>query len=195
MTRRQRVLALSFVLVLVESVSVVGREPTLGPSGSIRAYVEPNQSRILTDEETSYVWKSLPTAPVLPQVSPVLPEVTPIPSRVPPITPQVPPITPPKLNLSSVRGSSTWYCLAGVSRCPAGYSGGRYAAAGPALRRALGDWRGKTVFVSYAGSKPISVKLVDWCACKGDRVIDLFGDAFAKLAPRSRGVIPVTVSW
>jgi len=68
-----------------------------------------------------------------------------------------------------------------------------YAAAGSALR--VGHWRGRVVTVRWGG-RSIQVKLVDWCACGGARVIDLFGDAFAKLAPRSAGVLHgVTVTW
>ena len=49
----------------------------------------------------------------------------------------------------SVSGRAAWYCQNG-SGCPAGYSGGLYAAAGPALR--VGDWRGRTVSVCGAGT-------------------------------------------
>jgi Lytic transglycolase len=67
-----------------------------------------------------------------------------------------------------------------------------YAAAGAELRK--GDWRGRTVTVC-AGSDCIRVTLIDWCACPGKRVIDLYGDAFRRLAPLGAGVIPVTVRW
>ena len=46
-----------------------------------------------------------------------------------------------------------------------------------------------------AGDDCIRVTLIDWCACEGNRVIDLYGDAFQKLAPLGEGVIPVTVRW
>jgi rare lipoprotein A (peptidoglycan hydrolase) len=39
------------------------------------------------------------------------------------------------------------------------------------------------------------VTLVDWCACKGDRVIDLYGEAFRRLAPLGRGIVEVSVRW
>lgn len=71
------------------------------------------------------------------------------------------------------------------------------AAAGPALRRALGpNWRGQRVRVC-AGGRCVTVTLNDWCAC-GDRggrptVIDLDRRSFAALAPPSRGVINVEV--
>jgi rare lipoprotein A (peptidoglycan hydrolase) len=67
-----------------------------------------------------------------------------------------------------------------------------YAAAGPALR--VGDWRDRWVTVT-SGGRSVRVQLVDWCACSGVRVIDLYSSAFEQLAPLSRGVIPVTVTW
>lgn len=90
------------------------------------------------------------------------------------------------------RGDASWYCLPGVSACHRDRSGGMYAAAGPELR--IGDWRGRTVSVCR-GDDCISVQLIDWCACPGDRVIDLYGDAFRKLASLSAGIVPVTVRW
>lgn len=90
------------------------------------------------------------------------------------------------------RGTATWYCVDGVSPCHHAKSGGMYAAAGAEIRK--GDWRGRTVTVC-AGSECIRVTLIDWCACAGNRVIDLYGDAFRKLAPLGEGVIPVTVRW
>jgi hypothetical protein len=72
-----------------------------------------------------------------------------------------------------------------------------HAAAGPRLRAALGSgWRGTRVRVCSAG-RCVSVVLSDWCACggsKSNRLIDLDSGSFARLAPLSRGVIPVTVS-
>jgi hypothetical protein len=89
-------------------------------------------------------------------------------------------------------GSATWYCKTGVSSCAAGYPGGMYAAAGPALR--VGAWRGRVVRVCGGGAC-ILVKLIDWCACGGSHVIDLYSDAFRRLAPLSSGALRVTVSW
>lgn len=84
-----------------------------------------------------------------------------------------------------VAGWSTWYA----------WRPGE-AAAGPALRRALGPgWRGSVVTVCAA--RCTVVRLTDWCAC-GSRhgvstVIDLDVRTFAQLAPTSRGVIRVEV--
>jgi hypothetical protein len=92
-------------------------------------------------------------------------------------------------------GQASWYCKTGVSACAHGYPGGMYAAAGPALR--VGAWRGRTVSVCGSGNC-ISVRLIDWCACGGGRtgrIIDLYGDAFQRLAPLNAGVQQVRVSW
>jgi rare lipoprotein A (peptidoglycan hydrolase) len=89
-------------------------------------------------------------------------------------------------------GSATWYCKTGSSACASGYPGGMYAAAGPELR--VGAWRGRVVRVC-SGGDCIVVKLIDWCACGGSHVIDLYSDAFRRLAPLSSGALKVTVSW
>lgn len=94
---------------------------------------------------------------------------------------------------SRVIGLSSWYCRPGRSICTRGYpASGPYAAAGPALR--VGAWRGRWVTVTAAGTT-IRVRLVDWCACSGGKVIDLYASQFAKLAPLSRGVVSVRVTW
>jgi rare lipoprotein A (peptidoglycan hydrolase) len=92
----------------------------------------------------------------------------------------------------SVRGTASWYCKAGVSACHYAYPGGLYAAAGPALR--VGSWRGRTVTVCGSGNC-VNVKLIDWCACGSGGVIDLYSDAFSRLAPLSSGTLSVRVSW
>ena len=99
---------------------------------------------------------------------------------------------PPANPSHSVRGTASWYCKAGVSSCASGYPGGLYAAAGPALR--VGNWRGRTVTVCGSGNC-VNVKLIDWCACGSGRVIDLYSDAFSRLAPTSAGTVSVQVSW
>jgi hypothetical protein len=91
-----------------------------------------------------------------------------------------------------VKGVATWYCLPGVSMCTSGYRGGLYAAAGSELR--IGNWRGRIVKVCGNGNCVV-VKLIDWCACGGSRIIDLYHDAFSRLASPSSGGIGVTVSW
>lgn len=107
----------------------------------------------------------------------------------------------PRVISGALRGTATWYCKAGRSRCPTRYpdrSGvlDLYAAAGPSLRKALtrnfGSWRGRHVLVC-AKLRCVEVKLVDWCACGGDHVIDLFWDAFHYLNPRATGGIHVAI--
>jgi len=66
------------------------------------------------------------------------------------------------------------------------------AAAGPLLRRAIPDWRGRSVVV-ISGTARIVVRLTDWCACPNGRIIDLDRASFARLSDPSRGVIPVIV--
>jgi len=92
------------------------------------------------------------------------------------------------INGKAVRGKATYYC------CTTGYApGAMVAAAGSELR--IGKWRGRVVTVSYQG-RSIQVKLVDWCGCKGSRIIDLQPEAFAALAPLSRGVLTgIKVTW
>jgi hypothetical protein len=113
------------------------------------------------------------------------------PARAESVLKPTPRPTPPPNPTHSVSGRAAWYCNNG-SGCPAGYSGGLYAAAGPELR--IGNWRGRTVTVCGSGNC-INVKLVDWCACGGARVIDLFGAAYGRLAPLSTGTLAVRVSW
>jgi rare lipoprotein A (peptidoglycan hydrolase) len=95
-------------------------------------------------------------------------------------------------NTRSVKGVATWYCLPGVSSCTSGYRGGLYAAAGSELR--IGKWRGRHVKVCGNGNCVV-VTLIDWCACGGSRIIDLYHDAFSRLASPSTGGLSVTVSW
>lgn len=85
-----------------------------------------------------------------------------------------------------LRGLATWYRVDGL-----------VAAAGPAVRKALGPgWRGSTVRV--CAERCLAVRLVDWCAC-GPRngrptLLDLSDAAFAELAPLPSGVVWVRVS-
>jgi len=85
------------------------------------------------------------------------------------------------------RGTATWYC------CTRGHGENELvAAAGAEIR--VGDWRGRSVSVC-AGRRCIRVKLVDWCGCPGNRIIDLHPGAFRQLAPLSSGIVAVTVRW
>ena len=92
-------------------------------------------------------------------------------------------------------GTASWYCGHG-SACTRGFDAScRCAAAGPSIRRLLGPaWRGRSVLVR-SGPSSVRVRLVDWCACPGGRLLDLYSDAFQRLAPLSRGLVKVTVEW
>ena len=91
--------------------------------------------------------------------------------------------TPPPVRLE---GTASWYS----------WHPGE-AAAGPALRQLLGDWRGHEVRVCAAG-RCVMVRLTDWCQCyrgtSHERVIDLSASVFARLEPLSRGLAHVTVT-
>lgn len=86
-----------------------------------------------------------------------------------------------------LEGIASWYS----------YFAGQ-AAAGPALRDALGpDWRGSTVRVC-AGAACVAVRLTDWCYCwpgtATERLIDLDVRSVVELGlDPARGLYHVTV--
>jgi hypothetical protein len=157
------------------------------PSFDLGAPASPMPIGDFTEEARSFEPRVVPAQPVRPES--VL-KPTPKPKPRPPAT------TSSGSTGGGTRyaksGTASWYCKAGTSACHYQYSGGLYAAAGPALR--VGDWRGRTVTVC-SGSRCVNVKLIDWCQCYGSRVIDLYSDAFSRLAPLSEGTISVKVSW
>ena len=121
---------------------------------------------------------------------------TPPPERPQPSLPVTSPIivsTAPNTIHESTGGAS-YYCRAGVSICTVNHPDGggfdAYAAAGPALRAAIGpDWRGRIVYVDG-----IRVKLIDWCQCYGgktgvEKLLDLYYDVFARTGSQ------VTIRW
>lgn len=132
----------------------------------------------------------LPTPSSEPSASLRAPE-TPMEAEKPGLPTPPPPTKRPApvsaIGSAQIGGKATWYC------CTRGYGrNDMVAAAGPELR--IGQWRGKAVTVTGPGGNSITVRLVDWCACPGGRVIDLSPGAFARLAPLSRGVIRVAVT-
>jgi rare lipoprotein A (peptidoglycan hydrolase) len=128
---------------------------------------------------------STPSRTVAPRATPAQPTVTRSQSKAPRQLAV-------HLTGHSASGTATWYCKPGVSVCHNAYPGGLYAAAGPELR--VGDWRGRAVRVCGNG-RCVNVRLIDWCACGGNHIIDLYSDAFTRLAPLSAGGIRVRVSW
>lgn len=91
---------------------------------------------------------------------------------------------PPAMALS---GTASWFAS------PRGS-----AAAGPALRAALGpSWRGTEVTVT-AGGRSATVRVSDWCLCRvggSVRLIDLPRADFGALADPSLGLVASEVSW
>jgi hypothetical protein len=88
-----------------------------------------------------------------------------------------------------VAGIATWYCWPSghpASRCTHGFSaGGAYAAAGPEIRAALGPhYKGKTVWVNG-----VPVKLIDFCACSGNHVIDVYHSTWITIPNQSHVVV------
>jgi len=89
------------------------------------------------------------------------------------------------------RGQASWYC-GPSSRCTRGFAGGLYAA----IRRdLLARARNHHVRVCSLAGRCVTVTIID-CNCGPNaNLIDLYSDAFQRLAPLSRGVVKVTVSW
>ncbi len=111
---------------------------------------------------------------------------------LPVASPIVVPIAPKTTH--AISGRASYYCRTGVSSCTVNHPDGpgfdAYAAAGPALRAAIGpDWRGRIVYVDG-----IRVKLIDWCQCTGgktgvEKLLDLYYDVFARTGSH------VTIRW
>lgn len=89
---------------------------------------------------------------------------------------------------SAIRGLATW-CAPTPTRCQS-WGGSAKLGAVPTFR--YGD-KPYLVDVCNRAGACVTVKVVSYCGCPGDRVIDLSPSAFVRLAPLSRGVIPVTV--
>lgn len=132
---------------LFSPVLPVTPEATVTPTQPPRATIEPR-----------------PTASPTPT-----PTARPKPTQRPRLATVVPQPVPPRTT-RSVSGVATWYCEPGRSICTNGFpASGAYGAAGPALRAALGDWRGRTVYVNG-----VRLTVVDYCACGGNHVIDVY---------------------
>ena len=122
------------------------------------------------------------------------PTASPTPRPKPRATPRPTPRATPKpvaLKTShKTTVTATWYCLPGTSRCPRTVQDGLYAAISPDMA----SLRGRRVKVCWQGSC-VTVKIID-CLCSRLHGIDLFADAFVKLAPLSKGSLRgVTISW
>jgi rare lipoprotein A (peptidoglycan hydrolase) len=97
--------------------------------------------------------------------------------------------TEPRPSTDAIRGEASWYCGHG-SPCTVGYGPSDLVAA---IDPTTGIDKGERVRVT-SGSRSVVVTIVDVCACPGERIVDLTSGAFARLAPLSRGVIPVSVT-
>jgi hypothetical protein len=125
--------------------------------------------------------------PLIPTAMPDRPQPS-----LPVASPIVVPVAPKTTH--AISGRASYYCRAGVSICTVNHPDGAgfdaYAAAGPALRAAIGpDWRGRIVYVDG-----IRVKLIDWCKCTGgntgvEKLLDLYYDVFARAGSR------VVIRW
>jgi hypothetical protein len=114
-------------------------------------------------------------------------------------TPTVAPPTPsPRASASPKSGarsrSGSTHSLSGKATWWDTFGPGTYAAAGPALRAAMGNYLGKRVTVC-SGGICVQARLTTSCLCPNGRVIDLAKSLFAQLASPSRGVIGVEVKW
>lgn len=134
-----------------------------------------------------------PTVDVILEPPPVRAAATLPPRRQPEPRPgaeaQSQPKPPPPVTRHSTTGVASWYCGHG-SRCTRGHPSGLYAA----IRRDLLSLRGRFVTVS-SGGRSVRVQIID-CNCGSHaNLIDLYSDAFERLAPLSKGRIKVTIRW
>jgi rare lipoprotein A len=91
-----------------------------------------------------------------------------------------------EIGTSLQSGTATWFCSPS-SACTHGYGPSDMVGA---IDPTLGIDEGSIVTVTHDGTT-IAVRIVDVCACPGDRLIDLTSGAFSRLAPLSAGVIPI----
>ena len=103
----------------------------------------------------------------------------------------------PPARAAGVAFGSAAYPVTGIASFYAAPTG--TAAAGPKLRRALGPhWRGAVIRVCVNGHCT-RVRLTGWCQCyagtRRERLVDISRGSFARLAPPSRGLVVVRVTW
>jgi hypothetical protein len=198
-------LVLALLALLAMTASAAAEPPTAGQpapipfsSVTLRVSVPPSdgplaEPEVIAPSQAPDAYVEAGTAPV--------PTLVPRPQREARMGITVKPTPKPRPDIAGsfggggngvLRGAASWYCRAGVSVCHYQYpdSGGfdAYAAAGPKLRDALGNWRGRIVSVDG-----LRVKLVDWCQCyKGEsheKLIDLYYDVYKRVGGS------VTIRW
>lgn len=191
--RRQLAVGVGMLSLVVAGITT-GRAPSPpGPEPSWRP-VEATETAVSASEgPVPVLVDPWPLTTRAPRSQPRIAQPTPL------VVPRGTPAPAPRVAGRSISGRATWYCRAGVSACHYRYpdrpGSDLYAAAGPALRSALGSsWRGRVVTV--CSDSCVRVTLSDWCGCgNGVTAIDLYADAFTKLAPLSTGVIRVRITW
>jgi len=198
-------LGLALVALLAVTASAVAEPPTAGQPASgpfttvtLKVSVSPSDGPIT--EHDAVLASQAPVAYVESGTAPV-PTLAPRPQREARMGVTVKPTPKPDIagfvggsggGDGVLRGPASWYCRSGSSPCHYQYpdTGGfdAYAAAGPALRAALGNWRGRIVSVDG-----IQVKLIDWCQCyKGqsnEKLIDVYYDVYKRVGGS------VTIRW
>jgi hypothetical protein len=102
-------------------------------------------------------------------------------------SPTVRPTPPPLAAHVVLRGTAAW-CAPTATRCK-GWGGHVLLGAVRSFRWGDRPYRVRVV----SGSRSVVVTVVSFCACGGDRVIDLSPYAFSKLAPLSAGLVRVRV--
>lgn len=197
---RATVARIVLVVVAVAAVVVVGktvagrvRPPAPSPTGGWMTFTPsalPSPTPIvgLGEYARPTIDVAIPVATAAPSASPTRPPLRP---RVKVRTAASNDGGSGRRSGSHIRGTATWHATG---------RNGMYAAAGPALRRAIGrGWRGRVVTVCADGSC-IRLTLNDYCPCgeksrRPDKLIDLSDEAFGRLAPLSRGVLRAVVWW
>ena len=172
-------LAIALVIVAL-AVVLLAQAATAPPP------IRPGASASSAPNASPTVASGLPYA-----LAPGAPEAEPAPSSYPPAL-------SPVATGSAMTAPGAPPSVRGYATVDPGQGQG-HAAAGPALRRALGGdpaFRGKLVTV-VKGDRSIRVRLSDWCAC-GDRhgtdtVIDLDETDFRTLTGRGPGIAIVRV--
>lgn len=117
-------------------------------------------------------------------------EASPSPAAPAEASANIPERIPGDITTAALGGLATWYCGDG-SPCTAGYGPGDLVAA---IDPSLGIEKGERLVVRYE-SRTVTVRVVDVCACGGDRIIDLTRLAFSQLADPAVGQIPVSIEF
>jgi len=188
-------LGIVLALSLSGEVIVYGDAPVTAPQLGSRDFVPLSQFEAIRSAGPSSVAQPTPTLHQPRTLSPAASA----PATVAPSASSVPTPTPVRIPATTERAASKAGTLRGVGTWYAYVPG--QAAAGPALRAALGPkWRFRSVSVCVTDGGAMAcvhVVLSDWCACAdrpgGPTLVDLDWRSFRQLMPLSRGVITIEV--